>query len=272
MEKESSIAVTVECDDPNLYGYHIWDGVSLSDFINKKYNVELGVRQCQRLLHKMGFSLIRPQPFPSKGNEDSYERKEFKEKVAEISSDPNAVLVWQDEAHFQITTSVTRTWAPKGSAPKVKTPAGKASVACSGFVRPDTGELFVDHPDWFNYETCLESVRAFIDACHLKKEQKIYLFMDNASWHKKAMRLVQEDNLPEYQDIRDKLFFVSLPKYSPDLNPIEQCWRKTRREVTHNRYFKDKLELELELDLYFAKFTLPNKEMSSLCTFSWGTF
>ena len=268
-EQEANIAVTIEVDDPNDYGYYVWDGVSLSNFIKEKYNTVLGVRQCQRLLHKMNFSLIRPQPFPSKGNEDSIERQEFKKKMAEISADPNAVVVFQDEVHFQITTSVTRTWAPKGSAPKVKTPAGKAKVSYSGFVRPDTGELFVDETNWFNYETFLESVRNFLAVSSCTTEQKIFMFIDNASWHKKAKRLVQEDNLPEYQDIRNRLIFISIPKYSPDLNPIEQCWRKARREVTHNTYFKNKIELACELELYFDEFLAPNAQISSLCSFPW---
>lgn len=189
--------------------------------------------------------------------------------MVEITDDPNIIMVFQDEVHFQITTSVTRKWFPKGSAPKVKTPAGKANVAYSGFMRPDTGELFVDQTDWFTYESFLESVRNFLKVCSIGDRQKVYLFIDNAPWHKKAKRLVQEDKLPEYQDIRDKLTFISIPKYSPDLNPIEQCWRITRREVTHNTYFKDKLDLECTLDFYFDKYTSPNEKFSSLCSFSW---
>ena len=64
--------------DPVLSGYNIWDGPSLSDFISKKYSVGLGVRQCQRLLHELGFSLIRPQAFPSKDHEEDPRREEFK--------------------------------------------------------------------------------------------------------------------------------------------------------------------------------------------------
>jgi len=60
---------------------------------------------------------------------------------------------------------------------------------------------------------------------------------------------------------------MSLPPYSPDLNPIEQVWRKTRREITHNRYFKNISELEHTLDFYFDGSRKPNNEFASLCTF-----
>ena len=65
-------------DDPKNYGYKVWDGPSLSAYIKEKFEVEIGVRQCQRLFHSLGYSRIRPQPFPSKGYEDTEEREAFK--------------------------------------------------------------------------------------------------------------------------------------------------------------------------------------------------
>ena len=47
-------------------------------YIKAKYDIEIGVRQCKRLFHRLGYSRIRPQPFPSKGYEDTEEREAFK--------------------------------------------------------------------------------------------------------------------------------------------------------------------------------------------------
>jgi transposase len=69
--------------DPGDYGFKVWDGPSLAEYIKNKYDIELGVRQCQRLFHKLGFSHIRPQTFPSKGYEDTEERKEFKKNTGD---------------------------------------------------------------------------------------------------------------------------------------------------------------------------------------------
>lgn len=76
-EQKEEIKVAV-LSGPEQHGYTIWDGPSLSDFIQKKFHVALGVRQCQRLFHKLGFSLIRPQRNPSKGVENTAARNEFK--------------------------------------------------------------------------------------------------------------------------------------------------------------------------------------------------
>jgi len=77
IEQKEEIKVAI-ISDPSTYGYNVWDGPSLSDFILKQYQVQLGVRQCQRLFHQLGFSQIRPQAFPSKDREEDPSRGEFK--------------------------------------------------------------------------------------------------------------------------------------------------------------------------------------------------
>lgn len=64
-------------EDPGEKGYRIWDGPTLRDLIKNKFDVEISERQCQRLLHELGYSLVRPQPNPCT-NPDSQERQDFK--------------------------------------------------------------------------------------------------------------------------------------------------------------------------------------------------
>ena len=61
-------------------GYTVWGGPSLSDFIKSRYGIDYGVRACQKLMHKMGFSLIRPQIYPSLENPDTEAREDFKKR------------------------------------------------------------------------------------------------------------------------------------------------------------------------------------------------
>ena len=77
-EQKEEIRAIMEEDAPKKYGYNVWDGPSLSTYIEKTYTVKLSVRQCQRLLHSLGFSLVRPQTFPSKGEQNEQERTEYK--------------------------------------------------------------------------------------------------------------------------------------------------------------------------------------------------
>jgi transposase len=167
--------------------------------------------------------------------------------------------------HFSIQSTIARTWAAKGSKPRVKSYAGKKNASYSGFVTPSDGRLFVAKPLWFNWETTIESFRQFISQCDPGEGKRIVLILDNAPWHKKAKRLVETE--PEYQDIRDRMTFVSLPPYSPDLNPIEQVWRITRREKTHNHFWPDFTSLSATLDSWFASLSIPNEKLRTLCSF-----
>jgi transposase len=50
--------------DPEQFGHAqgLWDGRLLSGHLKKHYGIDLGVRQCQRLFHQMGFRLRKPRP------------------------------------------------------------------------------------------------------------------------------------------------------------------------------------------------------------------
>ena len=77
-EQTAELRTILEEDAPKKYGQNVWDGPSLSAYIEKIYAVKLGVRQCQRLFHTLGFSLVRPQTFPSKGEQNKEERAAYK--------------------------------------------------------------------------------------------------------------------------------------------------------------------------------------------------
>ena len=177
------------------------------------------------------------------------------------------VLVYQDEVHFQRQATITAGWFKKGSTPTVKSFPGRDKVSYSGFVIPETGELFVDKPETFNYETTITSIRGFIKEHPLPNGKKYALIMDNAPWHKKVKRLIQDEKQPEYADILSQVVFIKMPPYSPDLNPIEQVWRITRRENTHNRFFATVSALVEAVDGAFRAWSKPNDQLRTLCSF-----
>ncbi len=111
-EQKEKIKIAIE-KDPSEYGYTNWDGPSLSDYISKEFDVEYSVRACQKLMHELGFALIRPQTYPSLNESDDVVRKIFKEEVAKRFGDPDRIVVFQDEVHFSIGQwrSTSETWS-----------------------------------------------------------------------------------------------------------------------------------------------------------------
>ena len=44
------------------YNQNLWDGKLLSHHIKKKFGLNIGVRQCQRLFHNLEFRFCKPRP------------------------------------------------------------------------------------------------------------------------------------------------------------------------------------------------------------------
>lgn len=65
--------------DPKDYGYDVWDGPTIAKFIKDTFDIDYSVRQCQRMMHDLGYSIRRLQTFPCKDENDP-RRGEFKKR------------------------------------------------------------------------------------------------------------------------------------------------------------------------------------------------
>lgn len=56
--------------EPSVFGHtqNLWDGKLLSFHLAKKYDIKIGVRQCQRLFGKLGFRMRKPRPLIAKAD------------------------------------------------------------------------------------------------------------------------------------------------------------------------------------------------------------
>ena len=64
--------------NPGEFGYeqNLWDGKLLMHHISEKFHVEIGVRTCQLIFHRLEFRRRKPRPVISKG--DSEKQDAFK--------------------------------------------------------------------------------------------------------------------------------------------------------------------------------------------------
>jgi transposase len=61
----------------------------------------------------------------------------------------------------------------------------------------------------------------------LKKYPRLILFVDNAPWHRGKI-------IKRFCRKRSKtLRLVYFPPYSPELNPVEQCWKVTKQAISN---------------------------------------
>ena len=56
-----------------------------------------------------------------------------------------------------------------------------------------------------------------------------------------------------------------LPTYSPELNPIETCWKVTKNAVTKSQYFPNIDLLQESLELFWEKHIFMQNFITYLC-------
>lgn len=69
-QRQELKAVIQESPEKHGIAINIWDGKSLSAYIEKQYGVIMKTRTCQRLFHQLGFTLKRARPVVARANEE----------------------------------------------------------------------------------------------------------------------------------------------------------------------------------------------------------
>jgi transposase len=147
-------------------------------------------------------------------------------------------------------------WAKKGKQPKIPTPGGRKRQPLNGAVEPLRGRIHAALVKTLKADQYQHFLERLITRYPGKK---ITLYADNAkAHHSKKLEPFLETN-------KNKLELEFLPKYSPDLNPQEDIWRKMRKTVTHNTFFETTKDLQRALIKFFRNFKLPSQEIMSLC-------
>lgn len=143
------------------------------------------------------------------------------------------IEVWaQDEARIGLVPILRRTWAPRGVRPLA---IGKRSYQWSylyGFVHPESGRV-----EWLIMPTVSQdafgkALEHFAKAAGASEKKRILLVVDGAGWHR-----AKDLKIPT------GIHLVSLPPYSPELQPSERLWPLVRESVA-NRTIETIDELE----------------------------
>ena len=81
----------------------------------------------------------------------------------------------------------------------------------------------------------------------LKYYKKVFLIIDNASWHhSKIIRKFLSKN-------KHRLIIEYLPAYSPEYNPAEQCWKAVKADLLTLKLFLSVEGMADQIKMYFNK-------------------
>jgi transposase len=165
------------------------------------------------------------------------------------------LILFEDEASFAQGGSLSYTWARRGQQPEVPTSGKRKGYKVFGAIEYFSGRLFYQGIEGrFNSE----HYQAFLQMILEHTQAHVFLIHDGARYHTsastQAFLRAHSDRLTEHP----------LPSYSPDDNPIEYLWKKTKQRATHNKYFKEFAALTVSVDKALAYFATHPEEVLGL--------
>jgi transposase len=137
------------------------------------------------------------------------------------------------------------TWARIGQTPHIQTSGKRKGYKVFGLIEFFSGRLFYQGIEGkFNSE----AYQAFLLSILMQTTEHLFLIQDGAKYHtSKATKAF-------FAQHAERLTVFQLPSYSPDYNPIEYLWRKTKKLATHNKYFAEFMALMESVEQTLAKF------------------
>lgn len=195
-----------------------WLTSEVKALIKKDFGIIYSIRHVIRILRSFGMHYAKPYPqdYRKPDNAEEILRNAILEAVNGISD--NTVVGFFDEASPQTTDNKQRVWS--FTKPRIVKNTNRYRANTFGFY-PINGNEVVE----FKEDSKIPNVCDFLRSISFRNQGKqIIVFLDNFRSHtanetKKFARSIG-------------MTLVFLPKYSPDLNPIEFIWKSIRRALS----------------------------------------
>ena len=240
-------------DGPENYGFDcgVWNSPMIAEVILREFNVTYNPRYLCRLLKKIGLSFQKSAFEAERTDDNKKKREEWCDKtwpeILKKAKEIFAVILFGDEVSFAQWGSLSRTWAPIGKQPKIKTKGKRKGLKMFGAIEFFKGSFhYMETEDKFNGESYTE----FLKQIMAHYTCPVILIEDGAPYHGGA--IVNEYTRKMKEDGR--LHIYRLPSYSPDYNPIEKLWKNTKRDSTHCKFFPTFDDLRSSVRKAFKKY------------------
>jgi transposase len=224
-----------------------WDAVLIRVLIWREFGVLYNRQYVCTLLHNVGFSFQKAR-FVS-DHLDTVTRLVWLEQkwptILRAAKRRRGLILFEDEASFAQWGSLSYTWARRGQQPEVPTRGKRTGSKVFGAIEYFSGRLFSQGIEGRFHSA---SYQAFLHMILAQTTHHLFLIHDGARSHTSASTqafLVVHS---------DRITAEPLPSYSPDDNPIEYLWKKTKKRATHNKYFKEFAALTVSVEKALAYF------------------
>ena len=164
-------------------------------------------------------------------------------------------VMFQDEARFGRITDTRRCWCPRPVRPLSMVTVTQEYTYAYAAVSVRDGALDTLILPTVN-SGCMQ---IFLDEISSRySEDRIVMILDGAGWHKSS-------TLKTPKNMR----LISLPPYSPELNPVEHLWDELREKAFANIVFNSLHALEDHLEVSLREMEHDTPRVHSIVAWPW---
>ena len=220
--------------DPRTLGcaFSNWTAPLLAEYLAAETGVQLDESRIRYYLHAHGYELLRPV-LTVASPDPEYDSKRVKIGDLQRQAERGEIdLYYEDEIDLALLPTITQCWCKRGQQRKIETPRKNQKRYGAGLIPWVSGNLYwatSEHKDNALFRSVLTQV---LEPSNSVAGRKIYVVVDNYRIHfaKPVLTLLAAH--------AEQIELVTLPTYSPQLNPVERFWKHLRRKVTHNTFFQ----------------------------------
>ena len=227
--QEQQVFRWVNGRDPRQYGldFGLWTRMIVSELIDKKFGVRLGVTAVGTMLARLGLTPQKPLQRAYQRDPEAIERwrrETFPGIARQAKQEGGEVFFW-DESGFRADTVHGKTWGVRGETPVVHRPGQRQSVSAASAVNAKGAFWFCTYQGGLNGELFV----ALLKQMMRHRRTPVHRVVDGLPAHRTAAvkRFVA--------GTEGKLTLHFLPGYAPELNPDELVWSHIKRTATGRR-------------------------------------
>jgi putative transposase len=222
---------------PRAFGFlrSRWCCAALALLLWQQAGVRVGRETVRRWLRRADLVWRRPRPVLVRQDPDREAiLAGLRELLLALPDDETAVF--QDEVDVNLNPKIGCMWMPRGQQAEVATPGDNAKCYLAGSLHWRTGELFTTEGpkrDGALFVAHLHRLRRT-----LRRYKVIHVICDNAKFHSDCWAVWEFCHR-----YGDRVVLHFLPKYAPELNPIERVWWRLHEAITRNHQCQSLAEL-----------------------------
>lgn len=232
-------------------------------WVENAFGVRYAVSGMRDLLHRIGFVYKQTKSLPSRADDEKqrdFLDNQLPELLQEVTQG-TAEVYYSDGCHPTHNTKTGRGWIRKGEEFEIDCNSGRKRVNINGAIRAGKPEHMVyDLTKTINAQSTQRLCRKL-----LKKHpgKTVYLICDNARYNRCGW-------LQEWAATQ-RIQFVFLPAYSPNLNLIERLWRLLRKVAINSCYYQDYEGFKKGITDFLDNTKSYKEEIRSLLTMNFRT-